>query len=61
MSRISTPAYPSGSGKTLKITKGRKRKVEQMMNLLQEAEGQGCEQVWAFRGKMRMVSAKGRS
>lgn len=57
ISRISTPEYPSGGGKTLKITKGRKRKVEEMMNLLQEAEEHGCDQVWAFRGKMRMVSS----
>lgn len=57
ISRISSPEYPRGTGKTLRITKGRKRKVEEMMSLLQEAEEQGCDQVWAFRGKMRMVSS----
>jgi hypothetical protein len=46
----------SGAGKTLKITKARRRRVEEMMDLLAKAEADGCEQVWAFKGKMRMVS-----
>ena len=55
--RLSAPTYPSGAGstKTLKITKARKRRVEQMMSLLDEAEEKGCEGVWAFKGNMRMV------
>lgn len=56
MERLSAPTYPSGSGKTLKITKARKRRVEQMMGLLAEAEEKGCDKVWAFKGHMRMVS-----
>jgi len=27
-----------------------------MMELLAAAEADGCDQVWAFKGKMRMVS-----
>lgn len=56
LSRMSAPTYPSGSGKTLKITKARKRRVEEVMSLLDEAEERGCDGVWAFRGKMRMAS-----
>jgi hypothetical protein len=56
ISRMSAPTYPSGNGKTLKITKARKRRVEDMMSLLDEAEERGCGGVWAFRGHMRMVS-----
>lgn len=58
LSRLQAPSISSGPGKTLKITKERRRRVEAMMDLLSQAEGEGCEQVWAFKGKMRMVSYK---
>jgi SEL1 protein len=56
LSRLQAPSVSSGAGKTLKITKARRRRVEEMMDLLARAEADGCEQVWAFKGKMRMVS-----
>jgi SEL1 protein len=56
LARLQAPSVSSGTGKTLKITKARRRRVEEMMDLLARAEGDGCEQVWAFKGKMRMVS-----
>jgi len=56
ISRLSGPTVSHGPGKTLKITKARKRRVEEMMELLAAAEADGCDQVWAFKGKMRMVS-----
>ncbi len=40
----------------MKITKGRKAKIEKMLSLMSEAEEGGCDEVWGMRGKLRMVS-----
>ena len=46
-SRTSTP----------RISKRRRERVGRLKELVDEAEGKGCQAVWAFKGRLGMVSA----
>jgi hypothetical protein len=47
-----------GAGKGNKVSKRRRERVERLLGLMGEAEERGCEEVWAMKARLRMVSCK---
>lgn len=56
---LSQTAKTIGRKGNTKISRSRKERAEKVLELVQEAEGAGCDKVWRFRGRLLMFPPRG--
>ncbi|WWC67752.1 uncharacterized protein I206_101664 [Kwoniella pini CBS 10737] len=59
LSKIPIIGSDSKPRKGVKVGRARRERIEKLLELLKNAEKNGCQEVWAVRGKLRMFPPKG--